>query len=189
VLLFGKICRPTPAFSFHPMQGGIDAEISLKEGSTFKIYFPRVEEALDSVTRPHLAGPLPPGTETLLVVEDDPFVRDLASSGLESLGYKVLSASNGQDAIGVVHGHQGSQIQLVVTDVEMPKMGGKVMAEWLRAANPNLKILFTSGYTNCQFAPEGVEDGRMVVLQKPYSQAILARTVRKMLDSQIAELK
>jgi PAS domain S-box-containing protein len=165
----------------------IDVESALNQGSTFKIYFPRIEQPLDSSAKPLVAGPLPRGTETLLIVEDDSSVKDLASDGLELLGYQVLSASNGQDAMGVVRQHQGSPIRLVVTDVIMPVMGGKVMAEWLRAANPDLKFLFTSGYTDDQLMQEGAHNPDIAFLQKPYSQVILARKVRKMLDHRIVE--
>ena len=165
----------------------IEVESALNRGTTFKIYFPRVEQPLDTSARPLIAGPLPRGTETLLVVEDDSSVRDLASDGLESLGYQVLSASNGQDAMGVAQKYQGSPIRLVVTDVIMPVMGGKVMAEWLKATNPDLKVLFTSGYTDEQFTQDGVRNPDVAFLQKPYSQAILARKVREMLDHRISE--
>jgi len=160
----------------------IDVESGLNQGATFKIYFPRVKQPLDAGAMPFPAGPLPRGAETLLVVEDDLFVRDLTSEGLQSLGYQVLSASNGQNALGIAQEHQGSPIQLVITDVIMPVMGGKVMAEWLKATNPDLKVLFTSGYTGDQFAQDGLQDPGIAFLQKPYSQAILARKVRGMLD-------
>jgi YesN/AraC family two-component response regulator len=97
----------------------------------------------------------------------------------------VLSAYNGQNALAVAREHQGSPIQLVVTDVIMPVMGGKVMAEWLMTTNPDLKVLFTSGYTDDQFSQDGVRNPDIAFLQKPYSQAVLARKVREILDSQI----
>jgi CheY-like chemotaxis protein len=167
----------------------IDVESEVNQGAIFKIYFPRVDLPLHAMAGPLLAGPLPRGTETLLVVEDDLFVRDLTSDGLKSLGYEVLSASNGQDAMGVARDFQGSPIQLVITDVIMPVMGGKVMAEWLRATNPDLKVLFTSGYTEEQFTEGDLQTPGVAFLQKPYSKGILARKVRGMLDSQIVRHK
>ena len=125
---------------------------------------------------------MPRGTETLLVVEDEPSVRHLARSVLEAQGYEVLSASNGQDALHVAREHKGSPIRLVVTDVIMPLMGGKVMAEWLKTTYPDLKILFTSGYTDDAIAHHGVLEPGVEFLPKPYTPATLARKVREMLD-------
>ncbi len=128
---------------------------------------------------PIQTGPLPRGTETLLVVEDEPSVRHLARGVLDSLGYEVLSASNGQDALHVAREHKGSPIRLVITDVIMPLMGGKVMAEWLKTTYPDLKILFTSGYTDDAIAHHGVLETGVEFLPKPYTPATLARKVRQ----------
>jgi CheY-like chemotaxis protein len=163
---------------------GVYSEIG--KGTTFKIYFPRVDQPLDAAADPLQTGPLPRGTETLLVVEDEPSVRQLARGVLETQGYEVLSASNGQDALRVAHGHKGSPIRLVVTDVIMPQMGGKVMAEWLKTTYPDLKVLFTSGYTGDTIAHHGVLDAGVEFLPKPYTPAILARKVREVLDNRIA---
>jgi len=160
---------------------GVDSEVG--KGTTFRIYFPRVDQPLDPETQFIKAGPLPRGTETLLVVEDEPSVRHLACGVLEAQGYKVLSASNGQEALRVVVEHQGSPIRLVVTDVVMPLMGGKAMAEWLKITHPDLKILFTSGYTDNAIAQQGVLEPGIAFLPKPYTQSILARKVRAMLDA------
>jgi two-component system cell cycle sensor histidine kinase/response regulator CckA len=159
---------------------GVYSEVG--KGTTFKIYFPRVEEALDVATRPTPTGPLPRGTETLLVVEDEPSVRHLAVGVLKSQGYEVVSASNGQDALHVAREHKGSPIRLVVTDVIMPLMGGKVMAEWLRTTYPDLKVLFTSGYTDETITPHGVLETGVEFLFKPYTPSTLSRKVREMLD-------
>jgi two-component system cell cycle sensor histidine kinase/response regulator CckA len=161
---------------------GVYSEIG--KGTTFKIYFPRVEQPLDVADEPIQTGPLPRGTETLLVVEDDPSVRHLARGVLEAQGYEVLSASNGQDALHVAREHKGSLIRLVVTDVIMPLMGGKVMAEWLKTTYPDLKILFTSGYTDDAIVQHGVLEPGVAFLSKPYSPAVLVRKVREMLDNE-----
>ena len=160
----------------------VDSEIG--RGTTFKIYFPRVDQPLDAAAKPVQTGPLPRGTETLLVVEDDPSVRHLARGVLEAQGYEVLSASNGQDALRAAREHKGSPIRLVVTDVIMPLMGGKVMAEWLKTTYPGLKILFTSGYTDDAISQHGVLDPGVAFLSKPYTPATLARKVRAMLDNE-----
>jgi two-component system cell cycle sensor histidine kinase/response regulator CckA len=110
-------------------------------------------------------------------------VRHLARGVLESLGYEVLSASNGQDALHVAREHQGSPIRLVLTDVIMPLMGGKVMAEWLKTTYPDLKILFTSGYTNDAITHHGALDAGVEFLPKPYTPATLAGKVRGLLDA------
>jgi signal transduction histidine kinase/ActR/RegA family two-component response regulator len=162
--------------------GHIEVQTQTGKGTTFKIYFPRVEQAVDISARPVLTGPLPRGTETLLVVEDDSSVRHLARGVLEAQGYEVLSAPNGQDALRVAREHKGSLIRLVVSDVIMPLMGGRVMAEWLKTSYPDIKILFTSGYTDDAITHHGVLEPGIAFLSKPYTPATLARKVRAMLD-------
>ena len=128
--------------------GHIGVYSELGKGTTFKVYFPRVEQPLDAAAGPIKTGPLPRGTETVMVVEDEPSVRQLACQVLGAQGYQMLSATNGQDGLQMAREHKGAPIRLVVTDVIMPLMGGKVMAEWLKTTYPDLKILFTSGYTD-----------------------------------------
>ncbi len=163
--------------------GHIGVESVLGLGTTFRIYLPRVEQALEVVARPVKSGPLQRGTETLMVVEDDPSLRQLARRVLEAEGYEVLAASNGQDALRAARHHKGSPIRLVVTDVIMPQMGGKVMAEWLKTTNPSLKILFTSGYTDDSFTQNGVLEPGVEFLPKPYTPTTLIWKVREMLDA------
>ena len=162
--------------------GSIDVDSRVGRGTTFKIYFPQVDEPLETDAKSIKAGPMPRGTETLLLVEDEPDVRHLAQRLLEAQGYAVLRATNGQDALRVAREHKGSPICLVVTDVIMPLMGGKVMAEWLKATYPDLKILFTSGYTDEAMAQHGLIKGEIDFLAKPFTAAALARKVRDMLD-------
>ncbi len=161
---------------------GVSSEVG--KGTTFKIYFPRVEQPLDVAARAMQAGPLPRGTETLMVVEDEPTVRHLANHVLENQGYTVLGAMNGQHALHLAQAHRGPPIRLVVTDVIMPQMGGKVMAEWLKTTYPDLKILFTSGYTDDTIAQHGVLEPGVAFLPKPYTSAALACKVRAMLDDE-----
>jgi PAS domain S-box-containing protein len=163
--------------------GHISCSSELGQGTTFRVYFPQVDEPLDVETTFIKAGPAPRGTETVLVVEDDPAVRKLVCGILEAQGYKVLPAANGQEALRVAQEHKGSPLCLVVTDVIMPLMGGKAMAEWLRTAYPDLKILFTSGYLDDTIANHGVLKTGMAFLAKPYSPATLVRTVRELLDN------
>jgi signal transduction histidine kinase len=166
--------------------GHIEVRSEVGKGTTFRIYFPRVEQSLSVAPGPGQAGPLPGGTETLLVVEDDPSVRHLACGLLQARGYQVLSAANGQDALRVASENQGSPIGLVISDVIMPLMGGDVMAQWLKTSYPDLRILFTSGYTDDAVTLQGVIDPGIEFLPKPYTPAILARKVRELLDKGIA---
>jgi two-component system cell cycle sensor histidine kinase/response regulator CckA len=165
--------------------GHIGVESALGKNTTFKIYFPRVRQPLDISTAFIKKGPLPRGTETLLLVEDEPSVRHLAGSVLEAQGYTVLQANNGQEGLRTARGHKGDRISLVVTDVIMPQMSGKVMSEWLKTTYPDIKILFTSGYTDDAIAHYGVLDIGVAFLPKPYTPAILAGKVREMLDNEI----
>jgi signal transduction histidine kinase len=153
------------------------------KGTTFKVYFPRVEQTLKVAAHPVPDGPLPRGTETLLVVEDEPALRLLAHGVLAGQGYEVLLAANGQDGLRVAREHKGRPIRLAVTDVIMPQMGGKVMADWLKATYPELKVLFTSGYTDDALAHHGVLDAGVAFLPKPYTPATLTRKVRELLDT------
>jgi signal transduction histidine kinase len=164
--------------------GHLGVYSELGQGTTFKIYFPCVEQPLDVAARRIPTGPLPRGTETILVVEDEPSIRHLARGVLAAQGYEVLSAANGQDALRVAHEHKGPPIRLTITDVIMPLMGGKVMAEWLKTSYPGIKVLFTSGYTDDAIAQHGVLEKGMEFLSKPYSPATLARKVRSMLDNE-----
>lgn len=164
--------------------GHIEIQSEVGIGTTFRVYFPRVQEDLDISAKPLQKGMLPRGTETILVVEDDPALRRLACQILERQGYKVLAALNGQDALRVVSQHKGEIISLVVTDVVMPVMGGKEMTERLKHNNSEIKILFTSGYVNRNDTAfqEPFEKG-VDLISKPYTRQKLARKVREMLDA------
>jgi CheY-like chemotaxis protein len=159
---------------------GVYSEVGV--GTTFKIYLPRIDQPLEAAARATQTGPAPRGTETLLVVEDDQSMRDLACGILEAQGYEVLTASNGADALEMAREHKGLPISLVLTDVIMPVMGGDVMAEWLKAMNPDLKILFSSGYTDDAISHHGVLQPNIEFMPKPYTPLALARKVRELLD-------
>jgi two-component system, cell cycle sensor histidine kinase and response regulator CckA len=162
--------------------GHIGVFTEIEKGSTFKVFFPRIDEPLEISPDSASGAPLTRGTETLLVVEDEPTVRQLARTVLEAQGYTILSASNGQDALNTVRKHQGPPISLVVTDVVMPQMGGKPMADLLTKMYPGLKILFTSGYADEAIAHHGVLEPGIDFLAKPYTPLTLSRRVREMLD-------
>jgi len=159
---------------------GVYSEVG--KGTTFKVYFPRVDQPLDALAQSDKTAPLPRGTETLLLVEDESSLRHLARDVLQAQGYTVLRAINGQHALHIAREHRGAPIQLVITDVIMPQMGGMVMAEWLKVTFPGLKILFTSGYTDDAITQHGMLEPNVVFLPKPYTPAALARKVRELLD-------
>jgi two-component system, cell cycle sensor histidine kinase and response regulator CckA len=164
--------------------GHIDVYSKLGKGTIFKIYFPRVEQALEVSVRPLAAGgAMPRGTETILFVEDEPSVRHLSCGVLESLGYTVLRAANGQEGLNQAREAKGKTIRLVITDVIMPQMSGKVMAEWLKAIYPDLRVLYTSGYTDDALADHGILEDGLAFLPKPYTPAALSRKVRELLDA------
>ncbi len=144
---------------------GVYSEVG--KGTTFNIYFPQVDQPLHVAARSIQSGQLPRGTETLLVVEDEPSVRYLACGVLESLGYNVLAASNGQEALRAAHEYRGSPIRLVLTDVIMPHMGGVTMAAVFENHYPDLKVLFTSGYTDDAVVQHGSGDPDAAFLPKP----------------------
>ena len=163
--------------------GYIDVYSELGQGTTFKVYFPRIELPLETPLASVPTGPLPGGTEAVLVVEDDLSLRHLARGILRSLGYDVLTASNGQEALRVAQAHHAPPIRLVISDVIMPQMGGKEMAERLKSINAEVKVLFTSGYTDDTIAHHGVLQPGVEFLAKPYTPAALAGKVREMLDA------
>jgi CheY-like chemotaxis protein len=145
-------------------------------GTTFKIYLPGVSEP----TEPPAAPEAPPrgGTETVLLCEDEPDVRELAREVLEDYGYAVLEAKDGEEALERAAGHTGS-IHLLLTDVIMPRMNGSELVARLTRERP-LKVLYMSGYTETAMIRGSVPDAPF--LQKPFSPLALARTVRAVLD-------
>jgi len=151
-------------------------------GTTFKIYLPRVEEDLDTLYGRDETDFLPRGSETVLLVEDEPSVRDLAHRLLNQAGYKVLEAANGEEALRVVQEHIGEKIHLLLTDVVMPQMGGKELANQLKNLRPDVKVLYTSGYTDDAIVHHGVLDPGTHFLQKPFSPKTLTHKVREVLD-------
>jgi PAS domain S-box-containing protein len=151
-------------------------------GTTFKIYLPQVEPQA-KISIPRLDAPdLPGGTETILLVEDDPALREMAAALLRRLGYSVLAANHGIEALSLCHQRDTGRIDLLFTDVVMPHMSGKELADRVRALYPHTKILFTSAYTENAIVHQGVMDKGAVLLQKPFTPTALARKVREMLD-------
>ncbi len=152
------------------------------KGTTFKIYLPQVEEEVaESSVEPGELAVLEGGAETLLVTEDDDAVREIAVSILRSAGYKVLEAANGDEALEV-YKRYGGPVDLLITDVVMPGMSGRKLAERLGAMCPGIKVLYMSGYTDNIIAHHGVLDEGMKFIQKPFSRSDLLKRVRRVLS-------
>jgi CheY-like chemotaxis protein len=125
----------------------------------------------------------PRGTETILLVEDEPAVRSIAARVLRTQGYTVLEAGDGIEALTIAGQQHPARIDLVLTDVMMPRMGGAALAERLSAIRPSIKVLFTSGYTEDSMLHAGALTAGMHFLNKPFAPAALAQKVRDILDS------
>jgi two-component system cell cycle sensor histidine kinase/response regulator CckA len=151
------------------------------QGTTFKVYLPRVEGDAESVKKERAPMEDLSGSETVLIVEDDDALRDLAQRILQLYGYRVLEAKQGEDALRVTDEHEGP-IQLMVTDVVMPGMSGRELAERLKPLYPDMKILYMSGYTDNSIVHHGVLAKGLNFIQKPFTPEGLASKVREILD-------
>jgi PAS domain S-box-containing protein len=151
-------------------------------GTTFKIYLPRVDDEAPAKKTHEVMTSLPHGTETVLVVEDEEIVRRMARQVLELNGYHVLEAGHGNEALEIC-AHYAEPIHLLLTDVVMPQMGGKELADKINALRPEIKVLFMSGYTDDAIVHHGVLDPHVAFLQKPFVPSALARKVREVLDN------
>jgi len=150
-------------------------------GTTFKIYLPRIDVAEEAGASAGEAGPPPGGNETVLLVEDDQGVRKLVHEVLDQQGYGVLEANSGGQALEIVQNFDGA-IDLLVTDVVMPKMSGRDLAEALLLLRPETKVLYLSGYTDRSVFEHGVLEKPAEFLQKPFTPDVLARKIREVLD-------
>ncbi|MFY9724437.1 MAG: PAS domain S-box protein [Bryobacteraceae bacterium] len=160
--------------------GWIRACSEVGQGTTFEIYLPCIDTEPAAEERPAAAAESS-NNETVLVVEDQDAVRRLTMSVLKSLGYRVLSAADGDEALGLEAMHEGS-IDLVLTDVVLPGMTGKQLAERLKALRPATRVLYTSGYPRDVIADRGVVDRDVAYIAKPYSPKELAAKVREVLS-------
>jgi len=150
------------------------------QGAAFKIYLPRVAETAAAAPRPTAPASLR-GSETILLVEDDEAVRTLTRRLLAARGHTVLLASQGEEALRLAQRHEG-RIHLLVTDVVMPGMSGRELADRILALLPGIKVLYLSGYTDDAIVRHGVLEPGVAFLQKPFSAEALARKVREVLD-------
>ena len=168
--------------------GYIEVESQPGRGATFTLSFPWVAERAD-VAESHAAlAPAPAGPETLMLVEDDPAVRAVARATLRRHGYTVLEASDALSALRVEAVTNGT-IALLVTDVVMPGMSGRALADQLREFRPGLRVLFVSGYADNAVLRHGVLEPGLNYLQKPFTPDQLAREVREVLDAPAASVE
>jgi signal transduction histidine kinase/ActR/RegA family two-component response regulator/HAMP domain-containing protein len=164
-------------------EGWIEVNSVPGKGSTFDVFFPADEQPVapekkESAANASVAG----GTETILLVEDEAILREMARDILKDCGYRILEACTGKQALEVWSQH-AKEIDLLLTDMVMPEgMSGVDLAEWLLADRPDLKIIFTSGYTSNEINAELLSRSQALFLQKPYSHTTLARAVRDCLD-------
>jgi two-component system cell cycle sensor histidine kinase/response regulator CckA len=162
--------------------GFIWVESEVGQGTSFKIYLPRVTEAAGT-DRPAKTAVSSSGTETILLVEDNAGLRKLVTRFLAPAGYTVLGAANGEDALRLLERHD-APVHLLLSDVVMPGMSGRQLAERLAPIRPGMKVLYMSGYTSDTIVRHGVLDAQVPFLNKPFTAAALLRKVREVLDSQ-----
>jgi CheY-like chemotaxis protein len=159
-------------------------------GTSFKIYLPAIDAVaadLDVAGDPDVAlRPTVPsrGNETVLLVDDEPALRRLVARVLRSRGYRVLEAGHPKDALTLLDDHP-DDIQLLVTDIVMPEMGGRLLASRVQAAHPETRVLYMSGYSDGAVVQNGMLEPGMAFLQKPFTPGALAQKVREVLDSPV----
>jgi CheY-like chemotaxis protein len=160
--------------------GDIWVYSELGKGTTFKLYFPKVTDPL-SASSAAMVEPTLRGNETILVVEDEPSVLGITVKMLDQLGYVTLSAASGAEALEMSKSHSGA-ISLLLTDVVMPNMNGRQLADKLLASKPDMKVLYLSGYTENTVIHHGIVDSSVAFLPKPFTRDALAKTIRNVLE-------
>jgi two-component system, cell cycle sensor histidine kinase and response regulator CckA len=167
--------------------GNIWVYSEVGQGTTFKIYLPRTDSAVENPEANRGRDESPIGTETVLLVEDEEMVRDMTHEILRMSGYQVLEAKHGGEALSVCEQHDGP-IHLMLTDVVMPQINGRQLAERLVPLRPEMRVLYMSGYTDDAIVHHGVLDDGMAFIEKPFTPNALARKVREALDAHSTEL-
>ncbi len=164
--------------------GHITVRSEKGQGTRFKIYFPVVNREADGINV-QKQSKLMRGTETVLVVDDEPSIRKLLIQTMQPLGYKLLDASSGEDALKVSDEYPGA-IDLLITDVVMPGMNGMQLAETLQHQRPGMRVIFMSGYTDGALVRNDMLDRKLILIQKPVTPSVVAAKVREELDKKNA---
>ena len=151
-------------------------------GTTFKVYLPCIDRCAEEPELNVDNTKVVTGTETVLLVEDEEMVRDMAKEILEESGYQVLEAKHGHEALLVAEQHHGP-IHLMLSDVVMPQMSGRELAEQLTPLRREMKVLYMSGYTDDAIVHHGVLDEGMAFIEKPFTPNALARKLREVLNT------
>jgi CheY-like chemotaxis protein len=162
--------------------GHIAVYSELGVGTTFRLYFPRVVEKRPMIRPRTEPASLPRGTETVLLVEDEEMVRRVAMRMLSALGYTVIEARDAREAQEIIE-LRGSEVQLLFTDVVLPGMHGRELAERVLSRFPKVRVLFTSGYSDDVVLQHQLLEHDVIVLQKPYNRDTLAAKIREALDA------
>ena len=162
--------------------GHIHSDSQVDKGTQFKIYLPRVWGVEDSISSREVPVSLPQGTETILLAEDEPSLRQLMARVLRTQGYTVLEAADGHEALTLAQAN-GAKIQLLLTDVIMPGLSGKTLAEWLGQVNPAVRVLFISGYINNNAVRDAMSRPGTFFLQKPFNPLDLTKKVREAIEA------
>jgi len=165
--------------------GSIELESTPGKGTTFNVFLPRLEEGAGTPGAETAAPISVRGTETVLLAEDEPAVRAVAREALEDHGYRVIEAANGVEALSAARSHIGP-LDLLITDMVMPQMGGRELAQRLLAMRPTMRVLFMSGYTDDAHVRQGVSEATSAFLHKPFAIGAFARKVRETLDAEPA---
>jgi two-component system cell cycle sensor histidine kinase/response regulator CckA len=161
--------------------GNISVYSELGHGSSFGVYLPEASGERSKAVHLAPSALSARGRETLLLVEDEQMILRAAQEALRGFGYRVLSARDGAQALELSE-RTNEPIHLVITDVIMPGIGGRTLAERLAARRPNIRILYSSGYAENTIVDQGVLDDGVNFLQKPYTATALAKRVREVLD-------
>jgi PAS domain S-box-containing protein len=172
-------------YGFIKQSGGhIEAYSEISHGTSLKLYLPRADEGMPVATAIPKQLTIPVGTETVLVVEDEAAVRNLLRRVLQSRGYTILEARDGQEAIEVAQQHLG-RIDLLITDLVMPRMSGRELIERLVQVRPEIRILLMSGYSDKMAVDQGMLQASLTFVQKPFGPIDLVRKVREVLDAEV----
>jgi CheY-like chemotaxis protein len=164
--------------------GNIFVYSEVGRGTTFRIYLPRAVGRAAAIADNPQVVEARPGSETVLLVEDDEAVRSLAREILEEAGYTVLTASDGPSAVAVSETH-AEPIELLLTDLVMPQMGGAELAQRLETSRPDMSVIYVSGHTDSAVFHQGLLRPGSYFIQKPFTPTTLAAKVREVLDRRV----